>query len=294
MSDEKDVEKKVNLEGFAASLELPEGHQIVLGELPPGTVVEVATWQGTGRPDETTRRFYMSASGGGLQRRERGNQAKNEDVVAPVLREIPAPEGNVEPEITPQTELIPDLEISSDSLTMPVSEPAIVQDEMPRQETVPGKSLGSIGASSSYLGMSTFGFDAPPAPIKKSRTAWKKFIKGSVITVSIVAITALILSLAGISAVVPTRGAKTVFGPSTNTLVIFKKSPSVAIGSPTVALIQVGEKEGYVFGPSNSFDEDTFQIETSAGQELVERKNVVGRAFLAIPLLGIIAKPLMG
>jgi hypothetical protein len=142
--------------------------------------------------------------------------------------------------------------------------------------------------------MRTFGVDAPPTPVKKSRSGLKNFAKGTVTTISIVAITALILSLAGIGAAVPTRGAKTVFGPSTNTLVIFKKSPSVAIGSPTVALIQVGDKEGYVFGPSNSFDEDTFQIETSAGQELVERKNVVGRAFLAIPLLGIIAKPFMG
>jgi hypothetical protein len=300
MSEEKDVEKKINLEGFAASVELPEGHQIVLGELPPGTVVEVATWQGTGRPDDTTRRFYMSASGGGLQRRERGNQNNNEDIVAAIQREIPAPEESTEPEITPQPELTPEPEITpvqevtSDSVAEPVSDSVQVQEDISVFETTSTKSLGSVGAGSTYLGMRTFGVDTPPAPIKKSRSGLKKFAKGTVTVLSIVAITSLILSLAGISAIVPSRGADTVFGPSTNTLVIFKKSPSVTIGSPTVALIQVGDKEGYVFGPSNSFDEDTFQIETTAGQELVERKNVVGRAFLAIPLLGIIAKPLMG
>jgi hypothetical protein len=288
MSEEKQVEKKVSLEGFAASVELPEGHQIVLGELPPGTVVEVATWQGTGRPDDTTRRFYMSASGGGLQRRERANQSNNEDIVAAIQREIPAPEANAELEVTPEPEQV------SDSVSATAPEPAPVPEEVPVPETFPAKSLGSVGAGSTYLGMKTFGVDSPPAPVKKSHTGWKKFGKGALTTISVIAITTLILSLAGISAIVPSRGAKTVFGPSTNALVIFKKSPSVAVGSPTVALIQVGQKEGYVFGPSNSFDEDTFQIETTAGQELVERKNVVGRAFLAIPLLGIIAKPLLG
>jgi hypothetical protein len=111
--------------------------------------------------------------------------------------------------------------------------------------------------------------------------------------VSIIAITSLVLSLCGISAVVPARGAKTALGPSTNALVIYKKTPSVSIGSATVALGKVGGKDGYIFGPSNSFDQETFQIETTAGQELVQSKSVVGRAFLAIPLLGIITKPFL-
>jgi hypothetical protein len=286
MRDEKEVEKQVSLGGFAASVELPEGHQIVLGELPPGTVVEVATWQGTGRPDDTTRRFYMSASGGGLQRRERGNQSNNEDIVAAIQREIPAPETSAEIEVTTEPQEISDLV----SATAP--EPALVPEEVSVPEIFPAKSLGSIGAGSTYLGMRTFGVDSSPAPVKKSHTGWKRVGKGAFTTISVIAITTLILSLAGISAIVPSRGAKTVFGPSTNALVIFKQSPSVAVGSPTVALIQVGQKEGYVFGPSNSFDEDTFQIETTAGQELVERKNVVGRAFLAIPLVGIVIKTL--
>jgi hypothetical protein len=291
MSEEKQVEKKVSLEGFAASVELPEGHQIVLGELPPGTVVEVATWQGTGRPDDTTRRFYMSASGGGLQRRERANQSNNEDIVAAIQREIPAPETSAEIEVTTEPQEI------SDSVSATAPEPALVpeeasvSEEVPVSEIFPAKSLGSVGAGSTYLGMRTFGVDSPPAPVKKSHTGWKKVGKGTLTTISIIAITTLILSLAGISAVVPTRGAKTVLGSSTTSLVIYKKSPSVTVGNPTVALIRDGANIGYLFGPSNSFDEDTFQIETTAGQELVERKNVVGRAFLAIPLVGIVIKP---
>ena len=247
MSDDKEVEKKVNLEGFAASLELPEGHQLVLGELPPGTVVEVATWQGTGRPDETTNRFLLSASGNGLQRRERTSQSSGSEVPPP-QKEISAPE----------------------------------------------KSAGPVGAGASYLGMSTFGVDTPPAQVKKRGFSWKSVGQGFFTAISIVAITSLVLSLAGISAVVPTRGAKTALGPSTNALVIYKKTPSVSIGVPTVALIDRVEGPGYLFGPSNSFDQKTIQIETTAGQELVQSKNVQGRAFLAIPLVGVLVKPFIG
>jgi hypothetical protein len=252
MSNEKDIEKKVNLEGFAASVELPEGHQLVLGELPPGTVVEVATWQGTGRPDETTNRFLLSASGSGLQRRQRNSQ--------PLTRELtPAPKGAIS---APQNN-------SSES-------------------------IGSIGAGASYLGMQSFGVDAQPAPSKSARPVWRKLGRGIFVSISIIAITTLVLSLSGISAVVPTRGAKTALGPSTSALVIYKKTPSVSIGSPTVAFGKVKGKNGYIFGPSNNFNKDTFIIETTAGQELVNSRNVVGRAFLAIPLLGAVTKPIFG
>jgi len=252
MSNEKEVEKKANLEGFAASVELPEGHQLVLGELPPGTVVEVATWQGTGRPDETTNRFLLSASGSGLQRRERNNQNTSSDNTAPAQREISAP------------------------------------------SRISTKSEGSVGAGSSYLGMKTFGVDAAPMQNSNSGSIWRRVGQGAFTFISIIAITTLVLSLCGISALVPTRGAKTALGPSTNALVIYKKTPKVSIGSPTVALVKVDGEKGYLFGPSNSFDQDTFQIETTAGQELVKSQDVVGRAFLAIPLLGILAKPFIG
>lgn len=251
MSNEKEIEKKVNLEGFAASLELPEGHQLVLGELPPGTVVEVATWQGTGRPDETTNRFLISASGSGLQRRERSTQKSSIENTSPTQPQISAPAQSSK------------------------------------------KSEGSIGAGSSYLGMRTFGVDSPPEEKSKSVVEWKKIGQGAFTVLSIVAIASLVLSLFGISAVVPVRGAKTALGPSTNAIVIYKKTPSVSIGSPTVALIKTKESNGYIFGPSNSFDQETFQIETTAGQELVQAKYVEGRAFLAIPLLGIVAKPFL-
>ena len=43
-------------------IDLPDGQKIVLGKLSPGSVIEVATWRGTGRPDSRTNRFMLGVS----------------------------------------------------------------------------------------------------------------------------------------------------------------------------------------------------------------------------------------
>jgi hypothetical protein len=263
MSEEKEIEKRPNLEGFAASVELPEGHQLVLGELPPGTVVEVATWQGTGRPDETTNRFLLSASGPGLQRRQRREENSATQ--------------------TPQVE----------------GEKSLPVLETPKSEFISQPSLGSVGASSGYLGLRTAGVDssttAAPSSVKvQSSSRWRTLGRSLFSVVAVIAISAMTLSLFGISATVPTRGADTTFGPSTSSLVIYKKSASVELGSATVAVVNKDGKEEILFGPTNVFDAEVIQIETTAGQELIPANSVAGRAFLAIPFIGTIAKIFVG
>jgi len=260
MSGEKEVEKKVDLEGFAASVELPEGHQLVLGELAPGTVVEIATWQGTGRPDETTNRFLLSASGPGLQKRQRKSVQSSSETQSSNELDTPS-----------------ERELESRAIT---------------------PSRGSVGRESSYLGMKTFGVDVAPTEVQTQRVSGTSVLRGILRVVigaaGTITIAALILTLLGISAAVPTNGAKTAFGPSTWSLVVYKKSPSVEIGNATVAITDVNGVKKIYFGPSNSFDDTTLQIETTAGQELVPVNAVAGRGFLAFPLLGIIAKPFLG
>ena len=43
-------------------VDLPDGQKLVVGDLDPGTVIEVATWRGTGRPDSRTNRFMLGVS----------------------------------------------------------------------------------------------------------------------------------------------------------------------------------------------------------------------------------------
>lgn len=43
-------------------IDLPDGQKIVLGRISSGTVIEVATWRGTGRPDSRTNRIMLGMS----------------------------------------------------------------------------------------------------------------------------------------------------------------------------------------------------------------------------------------
>jgi hypothetical protein len=45
-------------------IDLPDGQKLVIGEMSPGAVIEVATWRGTGRPDSRTSRLMLGMSSG--------------------------------------------------------------------------------------------------------------------------------------------------------------------------------------------------------------------------------------
>jgi len=42
-------------------VDLPDGQKIIVGAIEPGTVIEIATWRGTGRPDSRTTRMLLGA-----------------------------------------------------------------------------------------------------------------------------------------------------------------------------------------------------------------------------------------
>jgi len=43
-------------------IDLPDGQKLVIGKMPQGSVIEVATWRGTGRPDSRTNRLMLGMS----------------------------------------------------------------------------------------------------------------------------------------------------------------------------------------------------------------------------------------
>jgi len=46
----------------ALVIDLPDGQKLVVGKMSHGTVIEVATWRGTGRPDSRTNRMMLGMS----------------------------------------------------------------------------------------------------------------------------------------------------------------------------------------------------------------------------------------
>lgn len=56
-------------------IDLPDGQKLVLGRLNSGSVIEVATWRGTGRPDSRTNRLMLGMNDGSPAVNNPGNSA---------------------------------------------------------------------------------------------------------------------------------------------------------------------------------------------------------------------------
>lgn len=54
-------------------IDLPDGQKIVVGKMTPGSVIEVATWRGVGRPDSRTSRLMLGVGSGNV------NSSQDED-----------------------------------------------------------------------------------------------------------------------------------------------------------------------------------------------------------------------
>ena len=58
-------------------IDLPDGQKLVVGQLANGSVIEVATWRGTGRPDSRTSRLMLGmSSAAGAQTPEDSDKAE--------------------------------------------------------------------------------------------------------------------------------------------------------------------------------------------------------------------------
>ena len=51
----------------ALVIDLPDGQKLVVGKMEHGTVIEVATWRGTGRPDSRTNRMMLGMTNAELE-----------------------------------------------------------------------------------------------------------------------------------------------------------------------------------------------------------------------------------
>ena len=232
------------LEGYAATVELPEGHHVTIGELTPGTIVEVATWDGTGKPDESTKRFLISADGNGLSRRTGVEQNQIEE-------KTPAAITHSQPEPMAVTN------------TQPISDPIFGNF---RNEAA-GREVTFSDSSS------------------KAITAFK--LIG--VPVLIIVLLGGILKVAGISATVPTVGAKSFFGSSTNSVVFYKKGNELNAGTPVVAK----DKDLILFGNYGG-DVGNLSLFTVNGTQMsVPRETLSGRGILLIPYVGSLLKPIL-
>jgi hypothetical protein len=239
------------LEGYAATVELPEGHHVTIGELTPGTIVEVATWDGTGKPDETTKRFLISADGTGLSRRTGSEQ--------------PQVENKPQAAITDNS-----FAVSAISSTQPIADPIFGS----YRETENFRNSAANAREITFRDSSSFGM---------------KLLKGVGIPLMLIAVIVGGLKFVGVSATVPTVGAKSFFGSSTNSIVLYKKTTNVTSGTPVVAK----DNDVVVFGNYGGDVGNLSLFTINDSQYSVPKESISGRGFLLIPYIGSLLKPIL-
>jgi hypothetical protein len=249
VSKEKDGKKKrkrMTLEGFAASVELPEGHQLIIGELPAGTVVEVATWQGVGRPDDTTNRFLLTADGPGLQNRRREEIERGPEPVAPA---------------------------------QPIAE-APIPKSAPKEKSEP------------FLGVTTLEKPELSSVTATPVSPWRNRGRAAFTVAASIAIIVVFLNIIGLSFTVPTVGAKTVFGNTTNSLVIYKRGSALEDNAPTVVITDNAGKKVVVLGAATVYSATQLELSTTKGLLLENANTVAGQSVIAIPFFGWVLGPI--
>jgi len=69
----------------AMVIDLPDGQKLVVGKMETGTVIEVATWRGTGRPDSRTTRLML-----GVSSQEKATEATAQSSASQKASKVPA------------------------------------------------------------------------------------------------------------------------------------------------------------------------------------------------------------
>ncbi len=259
-------------------VDLPDGQKLVVGDIKAGTVIEVATWRGTGRPDSRTHRFMLGISHDEPEalvrptRSEPEIKEQVEEVVEPIVlaqppvEAIPVPVVEVPVEETPEfvAEIpVASVEVSEEVTQIPeVSiedlkieiEPSLVENEVPEEsavtETVEQSAFLSaerlssrtdllFGASTQYIEKS-IAYYPPSNPGKQLVAPMKKAKKKR----NRKALTQTGLTLAGMVAIVLTLSAL-------NISVVHPKSGlSTATGDAKSTVMFVKNQDSYVVGES--------------------------------------------
>lgn len=68
-------------------IDLPDGQKIVIGKMTNGSVIEVATWRGVGRPDSRTSRLMLGVGNGEVE------EASSESASGQSENSLPKPSG---------------------------------------------------------------------------------------------------------------------------------------------------------------------------------------------------------
>jgi len=239
-------------------VDLPDGQKLVVGDLVPGTVIEIATWRGTGRPDSRTNRFMLGVS-------------TNEDEGIPSKRslrnraEITAPATNIE---TVATAVTHNTYMITESAPTNKIATGVVYSNL-----VPEARKNQLSTTQNKNGRSTI--------LKRMA-----ILSGSISAVAALAF--VLIVPVGLKFAHPASGATSTFGSVSNSLVVVKQDENLTVGKSVVVDL-AGDKSSPVVGIVAAVSDRAVLLSTDTGYVQVRKEQLHGKVVAVLPFLGQIA-----
>jgi hypothetical protein len=237
-------------------LDLPEGQKLVVGNLDPGTVIEIATWRGTGRPDSRTNRLMLGVS-------------TNEDEDMPRKRSLPPVES-----VRPTEQLIQEF---SAPVVQTMEQPAAQQPERTGviySNLNPTRDAGQLAKVESKE--------------KKSRNILKPVLiaSGSVSTMAVIAF--VLFGVIGLQFAHPGAGVGTSMGAANTSVVLIKPDAELVVGKSVLTDIPTSNENPTVAVVA-AVNEKAILLATDTGYAQVRPELVRGKVVMLLPFLGAVA-----
>ena len=185
-------------------VDLPDGQKLVVGDLDPGTVIEVATWRGTGRPDSRTNRFMLGVS-------------TNEDEGIPKKRSLPKPV-EVTPEAPKQIETV----TFANNLNQPQSEQFV------SNQVATGVIFSNVNPDAHTGQLVT------RQKRKDKSFPYKSIIAWSASLVAVISLVFVLIGPVGLKFAHPKSGASNALGSANSSIVVVKSFAQYNVGDSVV------------------------------------------------------------
>lgn len=239
-------------------VDLPDGQKLVVGDLDPGTVIEIATWRGTGRPDSRTNRFMLGVS------------------------------TNDEEAVTEKKKLSKPIQISAEDESR---NQVFAQEDSASQQVRVNTVSNQIATGVVYSNVN------PDARRNQLATTTNRSNKSSKVRVfatwagSLAAVGALAFILivpVGLKFAHPAAGAGTALGGVNSSILVVRADSNLAVGNSVVVDL-AGQNTSPSVAVVAAVSDSALLLSTESGYEQVRLEQLHGKVVAVLPFIGEIA-----
>ena len=231
-------------------IDLPDGQKLVVGNLDPGTVIEVATWRGTGRPDSRTNRLML-----GVSESEKEVPVSDKAGAKKLIKNRDSKPRWQEVSLENEVE---GLVSQKGSMSYTVSSSNSVSEQVQRRHVLSGR------------------FNA------------KGIIKACAITLALVLIFAGLIGPGKMRIAHPQSGVASSLGSAQNSLIIIRQGVKGKVGEPVIVTVS-DPKVSPVLAVVSAVADDQYLLATNTQQFQSTSRDIHGKVQFVIPYLGFFA-----